>query len=84
MHLKKPSFRRTDFSPSWTLLGGFGIEPSHTQKIRERLCEGCWQQNPQKQQIPFPPSGRRILAGKTSRYYHLSHYQEVLLAANHL
>jgi hypothetical protein len=24
-----------------TLLGGLKIEPSHTQKNKERLCEGC-------------------------------------------
>jgi hypothetical protein len=57
----------------WRLLGGLGIEPSHTQKNRERLCEGCWQQNPQKQQIPFPSSGRRILSGTLRRYQSHQH-----------
>jgi hypothetical protein len=56
------------------VLGGLEIEPSHTQKNEEQLCEGCRQQNPQKQQIPFPPSGHRILSGTLRRYQ--SHQQE--------
>jgi hypothetical protein len=31
-----------------SMLGGLEIEPSHTQRNKERLCEGCRQQNPQK------------------------------------
>jgi hypothetical protein len=55
-------------------VGGIRNRAFAYPKNREQLGEGCWQQNPQKKQIPFPPSGRRVLAGTLRR--HQSHQHE--------
>jgi hypothetical protein len=48
------------------LLGGFGIKPFVYLKIKSGYAKGPTAK-PQKQRIPFPPSGRCVLAGALRR-----------------
>jgi hypothetical protein len=57
----------------WCDVGGIRNRAFAYPKNRERLCEGCWQQNPQKQQVPFSFSGRNFLSGTLRRYQSHQH-----------